>query len=117
MLSRRRRRFDPVGNEFLEAPQMPVVNAQVFEMLDGAVEVFGHRSPVAHRHGEHVGCLFSGEAADVTAAVAVDDNATARSGPSSVRTVTQRGEWTGLVRISRRSSRPRLTSTPSGDSR
>jgi hypothetical protein len=46
--------LDSLRDHFLEEPELLVVDAQVFEMLNGAVKVLGHRPPHANRLSEHV---------------------------------------------------------------
>ena len=79
---RRHRCFNPLCNQFLEAPKGLVVNPKLFKVRDGIVEVFGHGSPMAHRCGKCISNFLCRHSADVGVALSIDreGDGTERSG-------------------------------------
>src|SRR3569623_862336 len=63
--------FDPGGDEFLQPPQLRVVNTQLFQMRDGVEQIFRHRTAGAHRAGQHGRDLRLGEAGAVAVRLSV----------------------------------------------
>ena len=54
--------FDAFGHQVLQPPEMGVVDAHLFEMVDGGVQIFGHGAAGAGGAGQHVGNLGFREA-------------------------------------------------------
>jgi hypothetical protein len=67
-----RRRFDALGYQLLQTPQLAVVNPHTFKVTYSAVEIVGHGTPRTARDRNRVGDLFQRQPADIASAVPVN---------------------------------------------
>ena len=72
-LNRQTLRFNPLSDQFLQAPKSAVVNSQGLEVTDGAVEIVSHRAHRTHRRGERISHLLRRKPVEVARPSSIDD--------------------------------------------
>src|SRR5262245_21865522 len=66
-------RFNSLGDDLLQAPELAIPDSQSFKMTDRAVEIFGHRSRWTRCRSKGVSDLIRRKPAEVARTAAIDD--------------------------------------------